>query len=446
MFKKLRNNFLILHITIITFVMLTAFTLTYLTIYNNIQSENRKSLSGGMTVQGISLQRAEPVIEVTESVAAAVAAAITTDGTTTMYMTSPLDLRSFNIEVDTSGQITSIDTFFEMPDEAYKKAAELAWDKKKNYSVISVEGKEWMYNIEPVSIFPVSGKAGDVYIDVAEDKYNIMFLDVTDSNKTLQTLFLTFLIVTLIMLVVITAISFYFASRSIKPIAETWEKQKQFIVDASHELKTPLTIIKSNYGALLANKEETIESQIKWFDYINAGTERMTKLINDLLALAAIDNINLKTQNIIFDISNTIKDVVLSMEARAAAKDICLSSSIKPDIMINSDPEEIAQVVTILLDNAIKYTDSNGRIDVLLAKSKHHITCSVKNSGKGIEEDDLSKIFDRFYRADASRNSESGGYGLGLSIAKAIIEKSGGKLYAKSIPNESVTFAFTLKI
>jgi len=443
MFKKLRNKFLILNISIIAFVTLAAFTVIYLTTYNNIQSENESKLKSG--IQALQLQQVEqskqPQTEVSES-----DQWIDTPESVNGQRTSWGDLRFINILVDENGGVVSINSFYNLPDETYQKAAESAWNQKKNNSVISVDDKEWMYVIEPVYDAHIIYKDGNAQITTdAPDKYNIMFLDVTDSNKTLMSLFYTFLIVALIMLFVIIAISFYFANNAIKPIARAWEKQKQFIEDASHELKTPLTIIKSNYGALLANKEETIESQMKWFEYINVGTNKMSKLINDLLSLAAIDNAESKIHNTTVDMSETVKDAVLFMEAGVTAKEISLSSSIETHLIIDSDPEELARVITILLDNAVKYTDTGGRIDVSLKKSKHHVICSVTNSGEGIAKENLPKIFDRFYRVDSSRNSESGGYGLGLPIANAIAQKLGGKLIAKSNPNESTTFIFTLR-
>lgn len=444
MLKKLRNKFLILNISIITFVTLVAFAVIYLTTYNNIQSENEEKLKAG--IQALQVKQAQQVkqeqMESPES-----DQQIDSEEPLIGQKTSSGDLRFINILVDKNGTVVSTDSFYDLAEETYQKLAELAWKQKTNYSVISVDGKEWKYVIEPAYEIRAVYENGQAQIATnATGNDNIIFLDVTDSSKTLLSLFYTFLIVALIMLFVIIAISFYFANNAIKPIAGAWEKQKQFVVDASHELKTPLTIIKSNYGVLMSSKEETIESQMKWFEYIDVGTNRMSKLINDLLTLAAIDDMNSKIQSATFDMSDTVKDVIMSMEAGAVAKGICLSSSIDPHIMINSDSEEMAQIVTILLDNAIKYTESSGRIDVIVTKSKNHVTCCVKNTGMGINEEDLSKIFDRFYRPDSSRGSDSGGYGLGLSIAKATAHKLGGKLSVKSTINESTTFTLTLKL
>jgi signal transduction histidine kinase len=438
MFQKLRNKFLILNISIITLVMLAAFTMIYLTTYANTQAENRSKLDAGMIVRGAAVISEIPDTEQSPPIVVGERVAI--------HRISPDDSRSFSVTVDEDGGILMINSFFEMPDEAYKQAAELAWNQKKDYSVIRIDGNDWMYSIKSISGNTIIYKDGRQYITSgAVTQYNLTFLDVTDSNRALLSLLTTFLIAGFIMLFVIAAISFFFAGRAIKPIAETWEKQKQFITDASHELKTPLTIIKSNYGVLLESKDETIESQMKWFERIKAGTDRMTTLINDLLSLAAMENMKQGVMNEAFDISKTVTEAFQSMEAAAVSRGIRLSSSIQPNLTVNGDSGQIAQVVTILLDNAIKYTNDSGWIDVSMTKSKRHIICKVKNSGEGISDEDLSKVFDRFYRADQSRSSESGGYGLGLPIAKAIIEQSGGKLTAQSVPGEYTAFTFAFK-
>ena len=432
MFTKLRNKFLILNMSMTSAVMIAAFAVIYIISYNNVNSEIAKKLNpqdGIQTViEGTGLH---DDIEDSES-------------KTLNRRFSSDDTYSFSIQVDGNGRILEIDSPLNMPEETYNKAAEIAWSNRKNNSTIALEGKQWKYSIAQMKKQVIQGD-GQSYT-VAENKYQIMFLDVTAYKKTLLQLLTTLLSVGLIMLFVIFIISLYFANRVIRPIAEAWERQKRFVADASHELKTPLSIINANYDALLANQEETIKSQLKWLDYIKIGTDRMTKLINDLLSLARMEDMRCEIQRVTFNMSNAIDDVILSIEAVMAKKGIKLTRSIEPDIIVKSDQERIKQVVTILLDNAVKYTDENGQIDISLIKSKRHVTFSIKNSGRGIAKQDLPKIFDRFYRVDPSRTQETGGYGLGLSIAKTIIDRLGGEIYAASIENEYTTFTFTLEL
>lgn len=431
MFKKLRNKFLILNMSITSIVMIAAFATIYFITYGNTQLENQNKLNSPSDMQimirGIDLPKD------TEKV-----------GTLNRKFSTG-DSQLFIIEVDADGKILNINSYIEMPEVAYYKAAQTAWSNKKTNSTVTLEGKQWQYVITQISKQVITGN-GQQYTSAIENKYQISFLDVTASSKTLLKLLYTLLSVGLIMIFAIFIISLYFANRVIKPLAETWNKQKQFVADASHELKTPISIINANYDALLANQEETIKSQLKWLGYIKIGTDRMTKLITDLLSLASMEDVNFEMRKIPFNISNAINDVMLSMETVVIENGIKLSHSIETDIIVKGDSETVKQVVTILFDNAIKYSNENGEIDISLIKSKHQVICSIKNSGKGIEKQDLTKVFDRFYRADPSRAQEIGGYGLGLSIAKTIIDRLGGEINVTSVENECTTFTFTLGI
>lgn len=430
MFKKLRNRFIILNMSIISVVMISAFIVIYFTTYNNIQTENRdklEMLSSRVNTGAFSLP----------------------DGTKKDNMIISMipsdSSSSFRILVNSDGSIVKIISHIDMSEEIYFKAAELAWNEKKDYSITSLENKRWQYKISPIGRNFITHENGSkTIINFNGGNYQITFLDVTDSHKTLMELFTTLFFVGIIMLFVIFAISLFFANRSIKPISEAWEKQKQFIADASHELKTPLAIINANSDALLANQEETIKSQKKWLDYIKNQIDRMSKLVNDLLYLAKTEDTNSKIFYTPFNISEVVSDIILSMEAVAFEKDIRLLQDIEANIIIKSDCEKIKQVVTILVDNAIKYTDEKGRIDIRLKKTRHQLVFSIKNSGKGIPKENITKLFDRFYRADSARTQENGGYGLGLSIAKAIIDRLDGKIYADSVKDESTTFTFIL--
>ncbi len=430
MFKKLRNRFIILNMSIISVVMISAFVVIYFTTYNNTQTENRdklETLSSRINTGALSLPDSTKKDNIIISM-------IPSDSSS-----------SFRILVNSDGNIVKIISHIDMSKEIYFKAAELAWNEKKDYSIISLENRRWQYKISPIGRNFITHENGSkTIINFNDGNYQITFLDVTDSHKTLMELFTTLFFVGIIMLFVIFAISLFFANRAIKPISEAWQKQKQFIADASHELKTPLAIINANSDALLANQEETIKSQKKWLDYIKNQIDRMSKLVNDLLYLAKTEDTNSKIFYIPFNISEVVSDVILSMEAVAFEKDIRLLQDIEANIIIKSDCEKIKQVVTILVDNAIKYTDEKGRIDIMLKKTRHQLVFSIKNSGKGIPKENITKLFDRFYRADSARTQENGGYGLGLSIAKAIIDRLDGKIYADSVKDESTTFTFTL--
>ncbi len=430
MFSKMRNKFLLLNMSITSTVMIIAFVVIYFITYSNIHSEIQNKL--------ISRSDFTPIMGATQlpndaRMRVAVGQSFTID-----------DALFFSIEVNPKGEILGVNSIIEMPEEVYIKAVELVWSKGNNNSTVTLEGRQWQYLINPFGT--VSILRGGQQLAISDAGYKITFLDITNYKSTLFQLLTTLVSVGLLMLVAIFIISLYFANRAIKPIAETWEKQKQFIADASHELKTPLSIINANYDALLENQEETIKSQLKWFGYIRIGTDRMTKLINDLLSLAKIEDKNFEAQKLPFNISNAVNEVMLSMEAIAREKGIKLCPLIETDIIVKSDSERVKQAVTILFDNAIKYSDENGQIDISLKATKRQVIYSIKNTGKGIAKEDLPRVFDRFYRGDPSRVHEGGGYGLGLSIAKTIMDRLGGTIQVTSVENEYTTFTFMLEL
>ena len=172
----------------------------------------------------------------------------------------------------------------------------------------------------------------------------------------------------------------------------------------------------------------------------------MSKLIDEMLSLAKLDTGKELEEFIVFDISKLINNVLLTFEAVLFENNIELSSNIEEDITIKGDRESIKKVFIILLDNAIKYTNKNGKIDVELIKDKNKIKLKIKNTGEGIKKEDLDKIFERFYRLDTSRARDTGGYGLGLSIAKSIVESHNGKIYAESNIGKDTTFIIEFNI
>jgi signal transduction histidine kinase len=224
------------------------------------------------------------------------------------------------------------------------------------------------------------------------------------------------------------------------PVQEAFEKQKQFVADASHELKTPLAVINTNVDVLLSNGEDTINNQSKWLNYIKSESERMTKLTNDLLYLTQMDYSDNKLIFTKLNLSESVESIILAMEAVIYEHNLSLNYDVEPELIAYGNDEQIRQVVMILLDNAIKYTNQKGSISVTLKRQNSDIMLSVSNTGEGIHQEHLKKIFDRFYRTDKSRSRRLGGYGLGLSIAKAIIDQHKGKIYAESILNKSTTF------
>jgi len=209
----------------------------------------------------------------------------------------------------------------------------------------------------------------------------------------------------------------------VEPVEETFEKQKQFISDASHELKTPLAVIEANADVL---QDKTGEN--KWINYIQNEIESMNKLISELLLLAKIENVDNIKEYTELNLSKEIEITLSMFERMAFEKGVTIESNITEDITIKGNKEDIEHIVSTLTDNAIKHTEPQKKIVVNLKKEKNEIIFEVKNMGDPIPEEEREKIFERFYRIDKSRNRQEKRYGLGLAIAKSTIEKYNGKI------------------
>lgn len=210
----------------------------------------------------------------------------------------------------------------------------------------------------------------------------------------------------------------------IHPIAQAYTKQKQFISDASHELKTPLTVISANAELL----ESEIGSDNKWLGYIRSETKRMSHLVNELLTLTRIESSSTQPVFHEFSLSNAVEGTILPFESIAFEKGICLDMDINDSITIKGNEEQIMQLISILMDNAIKHVSAQGCIKIHLTRQHKKVIFTVSNTGEPIPREEQAKIFDRFYRSDLSRERSNERYGLGLAIAKAIAQDHKGIL------------------
>ena len=242
--------------------------------------------------------------------------------------------------------------------------------------------------------------------------------------------------------VVLLALSYILTGKALAPVRETWVRQREFVADASHELRTPLTVIQTNLDAVLSDEDGTVEENEIWLDNAYSETRVMAKLIDQLLILAKADNNEEKLDISEFSFSEVVENVCQTMEVIASKKNIELITDIEDNIIIKADYDKMRRLAVILIDNAVKYTDK-GRVKVSLKTDKDKKFLIVQDTGIGISEKDLDRIFDRFYRADKARHRE-GGTGLGLSIAKWIADKHKYSLTAESTVNAGSKF--TLKI
>ena len=241
---------------------------------------------------------------------------------------------------------------------------------------------------------------------------------------------------------VVIFIAFIFTiGKIVAPIAESYEKQKRFISDAGHEIKTPLTIINANVD-LLETEEENEE-----LSDIRQQTKRLTELTNHLILLSKMEEAEHTLRKIEFPLSDLVSEMTGEFRALAISRNINFRTAVAPDIILNGSPDAIRQLISILLENAIKYSPEGGDITLALTAHKKAMILTVENTAKEeIRESDLNNIFDRFYRSDASRNSETGGHGIGLSIAKAIVEAHGGSIEAATKTGSDFCVTVTLPL
>lgn len=240
-------------------------------------------------------------------------------------------------------------------------------------------------------------------------------------------------------LIVSCVLGWFFSIWAVKPVEKVINKQKRFISDASHELKTPLSSIRANLDVLV---EETGEN--KWTEYIRDEVDHMSSLVKDLLTLARFEDASQSLQMIPFDISGAVLRAVLPYETKCFEQGRTLVTDINQGIMYKGDERSLKQVAVIFLDNAIKYSEEGSVITVSVRKDGKQTIVAVRNTGKGIEDNQKTKVFERFYRVDSSHNRDTGGYGLGLSIAQGIAEQHHGHLELESLPGKYVEFRMVL--
>lgn len=233
-------------------------------------------------------------------------------------------------------------------------------------------------------------------------------------------------------MVSIIVASYFLARRAMIPIQAAWEKQQQFVADASHELRSPITGIYSNAELMLRHPQLTIQEQSHRINTIMKESSRMTKLIASLLTLARSDADKAELQVAPVDFSEMVEMIAEHFKPLEELNKVSLTVQIKPAIELMADRERLHQLVVILLDNAFKYTSEGGKILLSCDKDDKSAILVVQDTGCGIAAEHLPHIFDRFFRGDKARSRDKGGTGLGLAIAKWIVEKHGGKIAVES--------------
>lgn len=276
------------------------------------------------------------------------------------------------------------------------------------------------------------------YIKKQDDRgVRITFLDCGRKLDAFNSFLVTSLLVSLMGYLIITVFIIFFAGKITKPIAESYNKQKRFITDASHEIKTPLTIIGANVDVLEMELGEN-----EGLKDIKQQTERLTDLTNDLVYLSRMEEVEKPINMIDFPVSDLVYETAHSFLTLAEAENKDIVMNIEPMLTMKGDFKSIEKLVSILMNNAIKYSPIESKILLNLSSKGKQLFLSIENQTiHPVKKEKLEYIFDRFYRSDESRNSETGGHGIGLSMAKAIVAAHNGKVFAWT--NEEYSFGIT---
>lgn len=272
----------------------------------------------------------------------------------------------------------------------------------------------------------------------------IAFVSSEHDQDTLWVLLMTLSAIGLIYMILAYFGGRYLAVRALQPIMLSWQKQKEFVADASHELRTPLAVIQTNLELVKGNKDESVANQMKWLEYINLETQRLTKLVNDLLLLARADSDELLLDIQELSLADVIEYTIGPFRLMAEQKGVALSVSMLEDVHIRGDKNRLRQVILILLDNALKHTSNGGSISIKLLRYGNEGQIMVMDTGEGIAPEHLAQIFERFYRVDKTRSKQTGGSGLGLPIALWIVKSHGGTITVNSQPGQGTVFTIIL--
>lgn len=433
MFNRLRLKLTLVNLVIAVLIFAVVFTGVYFSIYRTITNQSEE-LMGVLTYSIVSGGNPQ-----------------------SSKLLGLLGNHAFIIvDISPAGQVSGYRSAPFMPQPSLEQVVELVG------AVINSKGNtnklfSSFYNIDPfgnkssVIILqprPIQSKDGPTYlarlIKKADSSISMVFINIDYENSLLNSLRNNLAAVALAGLVLVSVSSLYLAGRAVKPVKTAWEKQKNFVADASHELRTPLSVMQANLELVMENKSETVESQAKWLENIYLENKHMTKLVSDLLFLARADSDQKLMEMKDFSISSAVGEAAGPFIPIAEDKGLKISLAVKPDIRFFGDESKLKQLIVILLDNAVKYTPGGGSVALSLDVSRDNVEIIVSDTGEGIARENLDKIFERFFRADKARSSETGGIGLGLSIASWIVKEHHGTINVDSTPGRGTSFRVSL--
>ncbi len=409
MIKRLRRRFIIIMMALITIVLAVTFTSQIITSANDMKTSSLRNLDQGMPKEAPDLLLDVPPEKKDD------------------FMIRPFDDHSpfSSVYITYTDDLQIIDIKNQSGDFSSEHAVEIlesALKQDKTTGVLSAY--ELRYKI----------------FNTDNPDHIIGFIDISYERSFIAQQIINYAIIGLASLGAFFIISLILSKIAVKPIASAWEKQQQFVADASHELKTPITIMLTNTSILLSEKNEVPGKARKWIVYIEQEAKQMRKLVEDLLFLARLDAVDQKQVFSPIDLSDVVSLSALPFEPLYFESGKTLESEITPKLSIYGDAVKIKQLVSILLDNALKFSLPDSEVKLALKKENDKAVLTVSNPCVPIEKEGLTKIFDRFYRMDSARTRGSNSYGLGLAIAKEIVELLGGRITVKSGSDDMLTF------
>lgn len=394
MIKKLRWKFVLVMTAFSMAVLCLVLFFSFATMKNNIEQENEKTLKQIAEMQQVSIMGLP------------------------RFQTDNIRVPYFMVDVSQSGMVSNLQSNYmrmdaQIDEELLLDLVANALQQKENMGVLAGEDLR----------FYRKAKIGG---------WRLVYLDMTMENNMIRNLSGNMLLIGLGSFVGIFFLSMGLAYWITKPVERAWNQQRQFVADASHELKTPLTVILSNTDMLLNQCTEADEHSEKRLGNIRAESIRMKGLVEDMLDLARSDAGRLKQQLAPVSVSDTVMDAVLLFEALVFERQKELQYQIEENLSVLGSGDRLKQLTEILLDNAMKYSPEQGCIWVKLERnSAKTLRLMVANTGDTMTPEQCRRIFERFYRTDPARQN-NGGYGLGLSIASSIVTEMGGKIWCES--------------
>ena len=402
MLRQLKIKFIAITMILVSIILLFVFTLMY---QSNVNATYDKSVEDLKTISTLDISKfSEPQ--------------------TNKVLKELQFIPLFIVNIDESGVILSqIKSNISMDDESFKSIVKIAHESQEDIGTI--KSMDIRYYKKHFSLYE-----------------KISFIDISRDNNSLDNLFVVFIMTGVMTLIFFFFIILFLSNWALLPVEKTWNQQKQFIADASHELKTPLTVLLANMDILENNKSDTIQSQIKWIQASKQEAKQMKNLIEEMLFLAKSDANRVDNSKTTINVSDTLFSLILSMEVIAFEKNVIINyaSTIDENLYAVANEKQLMSLLSILLENASKYAYEETSITVKLKREQSKIKFEINNYGPVIPKNDIAHIFERFYRVDKSRNKEHGGYGLGLSIAKKITDENNMKISVESSVEKGTTF------